>query len=260
MTRFVLHARGVFLLPWELSLSARAELVATRYGDAVPVGQKPMTGTLVSIEDESRSTLRIELARPVATAVEAGLLGFAAGSFIYVAAADVQEVRLPRETPPAYARRLARDKARAVPGALVLGADTIVVVDDEVLEKPADPAHALAMLRRLQGRRHEVVTAVCLIANGQTHEAQDITAVFFRAADDATLRAYIATGEPMDKAGAYGIQGFGAALVDRIEGDFFSVMGLPVRLVLDLLARAGTPYEFPSEPENAATSPRGAAG
>ena len=165
---------------------------------------------------------------------------------VIVAAADVQEIRLPRESPSAYARRLARDKARAVPGALVLGADTIVVVDDDVLEKPEDAEHALAMLRRLQGRRHDVVTSVCLIAGGTVQEAQDVTAVYFRPADDAMLRAYIATGEPMDKAGAYGIQGYGAALVERIEGDFFSVMGLPVRLVLDLLARAGTPYVFPA--------------
>lgn len=165
---------------------------------------------------------------------------------VIVAAADVQEIRLPRESPSAYARRLARDKARAVPGALVLGADTIVVVDDDVLEKPEDAEHALVMLRRLQGRRHEVVTSVCLIADGTVQEAQDVTAVYFRPADDAMLRAYIATGEPMDKAGAYGIQGYGAALVERIEGDFFSVMGLPVRLVLDLLARAGTPYVFPA--------------
>lgn len=164
---------------------------------------------------------------------------------LVVSAADVQEIPLPRETPSAYARRLARDKARAVPGAYVLGADTIVVLDDEVLEKPKDAEDALVMLRRLQGRWHEVVTSVCLIANGKVYEAQDRTAVQFRPADDATLRAYIATGEPMDKAGAYGIQGYGAALIERVEGDFFSVMGLPIRLVLELLAQAGAPYRFP---------------
>jgi septum formation protein len=151
---------------------------------------------------------------------------------IVVAHADVQEIPLPRETPSAYARRLARDKARAVPGALVLGADTIVVLDDEILEKPADPAHALEMLRRL-------------IADGNAYEAQDRTSVEFRPATDETLRAYIATGEPLDKAGAYGIQGYGAVLVERMEGDFFGVMGLPVRLVLDLLGQAGQPYRFP---------------
>ena len=163
-----------------------------------------------------------------------------------VAHAEVQEIRLPREAPGGYAARLARDKARAVAGAWVLGADTIVVVEDEVLEKPSDPDDALRMLLRLQGRRHEVITALCLIANGREYKAADSTAVYFRAADEEFLRAYLATGEPLDKAGAYGIQGYGAALVERIEGDFFSVMGLPVRLVIDLLRQAGWEYRFPS--------------
>jgi septum formation protein len=100
------------------------------------------------------------------------------------------------------------------------------------------------MLRKLAGRRHEVITAICLIAQGEEHQAADTTAVFFRPVSDAELRDYVATGEPLDKAGAYGIQGYGAALIERIEGDFFSVMGLPVRLVLDLLARAGWEYRF----------------
>lgn len=161
-----------------------------------------------------------------------------------VVSADVQEIPLPREAPAAYARRLAREKARAVPGTLVLGADTIVVLDDEILEKPQDPDDAVQMLRRLQGRRHEVITAVCLLADGTTHEAADTTAVYFRPMSDEQLRGYVATGEPMDKAGGYGIQGYGAALVERIEGDFFGVMGLPVRLVIDLLEEAGYPYNF----------------
>lgn len=169
---------------------------------------------------------------------------------IVVASTDVQELRLPRESPGAYARRLARDKARAAPGALVLGADTIVVVDGDVLEKPADAEDALRMLRRLQGRTHEVITAIALIAHGRTFEASDTTKVTFRPADDDFLRAYVATGEPMDKAGAYGIQGYGGALVERIDGDFFSVMGLPVRLVLDLLKQAGQPYAFPVRSES----------
>jgi septum formation protein len=163
---------------------------------------------------------------------------------VVVTAADVQEIPLPNESPAGYSRRLARDKARAVPGQLVLGADTIVVIDGDILEKPADPADAVRMLDRLQGRRHEVITSVCLVSSGEEHEAQDVTAVFFRPAGRALLEGYVATGEPMDKAGAYGIQGYGAALVDRIEGDFFGVMGLPVRLVLELLERAGHPYRF----------------
>ena len=161
-----------------------------------------------------------------------------------VAGAHIPEVRRPLEPPADYARRLAREKARAVSGGWVLGADTIVVVGGEVLEKPRDAEDALAMLRRLEGRRHEVMTAVCLVADAAEYEAMDTTAVHFRPAGQEFLRAYVATGEPMDKAGAYGIQGYGAALVERIEGDFFSVMGLPVRLVLDLLRRAGWEYCF----------------
>jgi septum formation protein len=126
----------------------------------------------------------------------------------------------------------------------VLGADTTVALGDEILEKPVDPEDAVRMLMRLAGRRHEVLTAVCLRADGVEHEASDSTSVFFRPVTEAMVRSYVATGEPLDKAGAYGIQGYGAALVDRIEGDFFGVMGLPVRLVLDLLAKAGWVYEF----------------
>ena len=169
------------------------------------------------------------------------------GIEILVHPANVQEIPLPREAPGAYVRRLARDKARAVPGELVLGADTTVVLDGALLEKPRDAEDAVDMLRRLQGRKHEVLTAVCLVSAAGTFEAMDTTAVWFRAVDDQTLRAYVATGEPMDKAGAYGIQGYGASLVERIEGDFFSVMGLPLRLVLELLARSGRPYTFPTE-------------
>jgi len=156
----------------------------------------------------------------------------------------VPEVRNPGESPQAYVERLAREKAASVAGPLVLGADTTVVVDGEVLEKPVDATDALRMLRRLQGRVHQVITAIALKTPDSMLSATDVTAVTFRPADDDVLRAYVATGEPMDKAGAYGIQGHGAALVERIEGDFFGVMGLPVRLVLDLLARAGHPYRF----------------
>ncbi len=163
---------------------------------------------------------------------------------IVVVPAEVPEFPLSHETPADYARRLAREKARAVPGALVLGADTIVVLDGEILEKPRDAEHAVAMLGRLQGRSHTVITAICLVADGREFAAADETTVTFRSADKAFLRAYVATGEPMDKAGSYGIQGWGAALVERIEGDFFSVMGLPVRLVIELLEAAGFPYSF----------------
>jgi len=156
----------------------------------------------------------------------------------------IPEQREPGETPIAYVERLAREKAWSVSGALVLGADTTVLLGDQLLEKPRDAEEALVMLRQLQGRSHEVITSVALVADNVTRQATDVTAVTFRPAGDALLRAYIATGEPLDKAGAYGIQGYGAALVERIDGDFFGVMGLPVRLVLRLLEEAGYGYRF----------------
>ena len=159
----------------------------------------------------------------------------------------IAEIRAPGEDPRSYVERLAREKAASVAGDLVLGADTTVVVDGEVLEKPADADDALRMLRRLQGRTHQVLTAIALKTPRGMLGATDVTAVVFRTADDDLLRAYVATGEPMDKAGAYGIQGYGAALVERIDGDFFSVMGLPVRRVLELLEQAGYRYRFGRE-------------
>jgi septum formation protein len=163
---------------------------------------------------------------------------------IRIVSPNIPEIRRPVETPVDYVERLAREKALSVSGALVLGADTTVVIRDQVLEKPENADDALAMLRKLQGRTHQVVTSVALVADGSLHQATDITNVTFRRTDDAMLEAYVATGEPMDKAGAYGIQGYGAALVERIDGDFFSVMGLPLRLVLRLLEEAGHPYRF----------------
>jgi septum formation protein len=163
---------------------------------------------------------------------------------VRVVPSHIPEVRRPVETPVDYVERLAREKALSVPGRLVLGADTTVVARDEVLEKPLDAADALRMLRKLQGRTHQVVTSVALVADETVHQATDVTNVVFRRLDDAFLEAYVATGEPMDKAGAYGIQGYGAALVERIDGDFFSVMGLPIRLVLELLEHAGHGYRF----------------
>jgi len=166
------------------------------------------------------------------------------GIDVEVRPSHIPEVRGAGESAVTYAERLAREKARSVPGEFVLGADTTVVLGDAILEKPVDADDAVRMLTALQGRTHEVVTAVALVAAGTTRQRTDITRVTFRPADERRLRAYVATGEPMDKAGAYGIQGFGAALVERIEGDFFGVMGLPVRLVLDLLEEAGWRYEF----------------
>ena len=173
-----------------------------------------------------------------------------------VVSPDIPEVRRSLETPVDYVERLAREKALSVAGDLVLGADTTVVIRDAVLEKPLDQADALRMLRQLQGRTHQVVTSVALVSDHTVHQATDVTNVTFRRVDDGFLEDYVATGEPMDKAGAYGIQGYGAALVERIEGDFFGVMGLPLRLVLVLMEQAGRPYRFvTSEP---GTPPRSA--
>lgn len=168
--------------------------------------------------------------------------------------AEIPEVRQNGEAPEEFARRLARDKARAVfqevqppPGTLVLGADTIVIVDEEVMGKPADAEDAERMLRRLSGRRHEVTTGVCLIgtdgASGAEAAFEDVssatTQVFFAPLDEDEILNYIATGEPDDKAGAYAIQGAASRWVTHIEGDYFNVMGLPVSLVSRMLRERG---------------------
>jgi nucleoside triphosphate pyrophosphatase len=163
--------------------------------------------------------------------------------------ADVPERAEPGELPETMAVRLARAKATAVhqlrPSGLVLAADTVVVVDDEILGKPADASDAMAMLAKLSGRDHRVITAVALaLPNGEVLERFDVSSVTFRAITPKVIADYVATGEPLDKAGSYGVQGRGAVLVERVEGDFFSVMGLPLRLVVDLLAEAGEPYRF----------------
>jgi len=161
---------------------------------------------------------------------------------------EVDEHVLPGEAPDRYVTRLSRAKAEAViaraPGDVVLAADTTVVLDGTIFEKPVSPAHAVEMLSRLQGRTHEVMTAVAVARDGDVAQALDVSRVTFRPAERATLEAYVATGEPLDKAGAYAIQGLGAPLIERVEGDFFGVMGLPLRLALDLLERFGVAYRF----------------
>ena len=163
--------------------------------------------------------------------------------------ADIDESRLDGETPEAHCERLAREKASVLGakvsgGAVVIGSDTIVVVDGEVLGKPNDVADATRMLRLLSGRSHTVLTAVAVARRGRLESAVERVSVSFRPIDDAEIAAYIATREPMDKAGAYGIQGFGATIVSRIEGDYFAVMGLALNLLVRLLARVGLRYEF----------------
>ena len=145
-----------------------------------------------------------------------------------------------------YVVRLAREKADAVqvrhPNATVLGADTSVVVDGVVLGKPGSEDEALSMLRKLSGRTHEVMTAVAVAGVGARCVTADVT---FTAATDAALRWYVSTGEPLDKAGAYAVQGIGGFLVDRIEGSHSAVVGLPLVETLALLREAG--YRLPWE-------------
>ncbi len=161
---------------------------------------------------------------------------------------SLAEVHHPNETAQDFAQRMARgkalDRAACHRDAWVLGADTVVVIDDNILGKPKSAAEAEQMLRRLAGRRHDVVTAVALARNETVHEGTDVTAVWFKELETDTICEYVATGEPLDKAGAYGIQGKGAVLVDRIEGDYFGVMGLSLRVLTDLMQRAGIPYRF----------------
>jgi septum formation protein len=163
--------------------------------------------------------------------------------------ADIDESYLEGEAPEEHCERLARGKASALAGqvnrdAVIIGSDTIVVVDGQVLGKPADAADAMRMLRMLSGRSHTVLTAVAVARGARLESAVERVSVSFRAIDDGEIAAYIATREPMDKAGAYGIQGYGATIVSRIEGDYFAVMGLALNLLVRLLARVGLRYEF----------------
>lgn len=162
--------------------------------------------------------------------------------------ADVDESIHIGESPPSYVERLAREKAAAVAsnfvGAVVIGADTTVVLGDDILGKPVDTEHAKAMIERLAGHTHEVCTGIAVVYGGQTASAVERVAVTFRTLTAKEIDAYVATGEPMDKAGAYGIQGWGATIVERIDGDYFSVMGLGLRRLVALLEQVGVEYTF----------------
>ena len=165
-----------------------------------------------------------------------------------VCPADIDETYFPGEAPRDHAERLARGKAaviaREAPDAIVIGSDTIVVVDGDVLGKPADDAEAKRMLARLSGRSHVVMTAVAVIWRGETRSDVVEVGVTFHALQPSDIAAYVATREPMDKAGAYGIQGFGATIVERVDGDYFAVMGLPLQRMVRLLAELGVRYSF----------------
>ena len=168
-----------------------------------------------------------------------------AGFAFRVRVQPVEEVRAPGESPVAYARRLAQTKAEAVwHGAdeIVLGADTIVVAGERVLEKPLDATDARAMLKLLQGSEHTVITGICLRHAGGTIIDHSSTTVRFVTMTDSEIADYVASGEPMDKAGAYGIQGLASKFIEGIDGCYFNVMGLPVSLVyryLKQLAQQG---------------------
>ncbi len=157
--------------------------------------------------------------------------------------ADIDESRHPGEVPESYVRRLALEKARAVarsrPGHSVLAADTTVVLMGEILNKPADRDDAERMLRALAGRTHHVHTGVAVLSPAGEVSHVETTAVTFTAIPPDELEIYLATGDSLDKAGAYGIQGYPARWISHIEGDFFNVVGLPLVSVLRLLRQAG---------------------
>jgi septum formation protein len=162
---------------------------------------------------------------------------------------DIDESLIVGELPEQYAERLAREKvaviAESSPDALVIGADTIVVIDDMVLGKPQDVGEAESMLRRLSGRSHTVMTAVAATFDGRLASGVEIVDVTFLPLADEEISRYVATGEPMDKAGAYGIQGYGATIVRRIDGDYFAVMGLSLVRLVALFREIGVSYDFP---------------
>jgi septum formation protein len=179
-----------------------------------------------------------------------------AGYVFEIAAADVDESVRAGERAADYVRRLAEEKASVVferyrdpthddetvmngaPGLIVLGADTTVVCDGEILGKPADAPDAMRMLRMLSGRVHEVLTGVAVATGGGVMSGVETTLVTFSEIAEDEMQSYYATAEPMDKAGAYGIQGYAARWIPRIEGDYFNVMGLPIARVVGMIEAA----------------------
>jgi septum formation protein len=167
-----------------------------------------------------------------------------AGIPFTVRAAGIDETPLPGEQPVDYVERLAGAKALAVaaaPDETVLGADTTVVIDGEMFGKPADAADARRMLAMLSGRRHEVITGICLKRGAEMVCSHAVTAVWFSAMSEREIAEYVASGEPIDKAGAYAIQGLASKFVERIDGCYYNIVGLPVTLVYKLIVE-----RFPS--------------
>lgn len=166
-----------------------------------------------------------------------------AGIDFIVDPANIVEIKKEDEPPAAFAERMAREKARAVRSRhadeAVLAADTVVVHEETVLGKPRDQQHAERMLRRLRGSEHQVITGVCLAGPGYEDVRSAESTVGFHSISDQEISDYIQTGEPMDKAGAYAIQGLAARWIARVEGDYSNVVGLPLVLVLEMLRQHG---------------------
>jgi len=174
-----------------------------------------------------------------------------AGIEFVVRPANIPEVPLPDESPKAFAERMAQEKARAIRDNVetayprnqnslaILGADTVVVIGNEVLGKPANSDDAARMLRLLSGHEHSVITGVCLSGENFEDVRSEITIVHFGELSESDIKSYIKTGEPMDKAGAYAIQGMASRWISKIEGDYNNVVGLPVDLVLQMLREHG---------------------
>jgi len=179
-----------------------------------------------------------------------------------VDAADIDERMQPDEAPAKYVQRLAVEKAQAVwdrnaakdsaddpsDPLIVLGADTTVVLDGEIMGKPVDQSDARRMLEALAGRTHQVLTGIAAVTSAGVVSEVEITQVFFDLIDDAELVHYLASGEPMDKAGAYGIQGYAARWIPRIEGCYFNVVGLPLARTMELLAKARAGHNEAAKP------------
>ena len=171
--------------------------------------------------------------------------------FTVLKAPDIDETPLENEDPQRYVERMAREKSRAgerlcvatgLPDGAVLGADTAVVLENQILGKPRDRRHALAMLMSLSGKEHQVMSALALSVAGHCQVACSITQVRFRTLDEGRLSRYVATGEGDDKAGGYGIQGLGGALVATLAGSYSGVVGLPLEQTVTLLEQAGLDY------------------
>lgn len=204
----------------------------------------PSTGLLPTVSTGgSRDTISSMIVLASQSPRRAELLR-SAGIEFRVQPAHVAEERRAEEHPLQYVQRLALEKAHAIwernqQKEIVLGADTVVVLDETVLEKPADRSHAVETLKQLSGRAHQVLTGVCVIGGEEADVSVEITEVRFTPISAEEIDAYVATGEPMDKAGAYGIQGIASRWIAGLTGCYFNVVGLPVPLVYRMLRKRG---------------------